>query len=233
MSSPELYPQRPEPRGWPEWSATVRRAAAESRIRMGALIAVAAVAGFVWYQVGREQAALAPPPERHAAAVPNRAERPAPVRPHRTVLVHVAGAVVRPGLVRLVPGARVNDAVTAAGGPAPNADLNQLNLAAKVVDGQRILVVVLGAPGAATDGATGATAGDPSAAAGDAASGPVNLNTATAAQLDALPGIGPSLATAILRERERRNGFTSVEQLRNVRGIGDKRFADLKPMVTV
>jgi len=100
-----------------------------------------------------------------------------------------------------------------------------------VTDGQRIPVVKVGQPGViAPTAASGGTGTDP---AGSDASGPVDLNTATPTQLDALPGVGPSLAAAIIGERERRGGFTSVDQLREVRGIGDKRFADLKPLVTV
>ena len=147
------------------------------------------------------------------------------------MLVHVAGAVVHPGLVRVTPGARVADAIEAAGGAVPTADLDRLNLAAKVADGQRILVVTAGAPGGAADPTTAGGVTDPSTGGSDGA--PINLNTATTEDLDTLPGIGPTLAAAILRERERRGGFTSVDQLRDVRGIGEKRFADLHDLVTV
>jgi competence protein ComEA len=149
------------------------------------------------------------------------------------VVVHVAGAVARPGLVRVVVGARVADAIDAAGGAVPNADLDRLNLAAKVADGERILVAVVGAPGAGAEPAGAAAGGDGGAIGGPGDGAPLNLNTATSEQLDALPGIGPTFAAAILRERERRGGFTSVDQLRDVRGIGEKRFADLENLVTV
>ena len=144
--------------------------------------------------------------------------------------MHVAGAVAKPGVYDLAGGARVIDAIEAAGGGAPDADLNRLNLAAKVADGQRVLVQRVGeaAPaGSASAGGSGSGGGsaDPS--------GLVNLNSATQAELEALPGIGPSLAGSIITERERRGGFRSVNELRDVRGIGEKRFADLKDKVTI
>jgi competence protein ComEA len=147
------------------------------------------------------------------------------------VLVHVAGAVAHPGLVRVPAGSRVADAIAAAGGGVPDADLDRLNLAAKVADGQRIPVAHVGQPAVPATGDGGSAAGGDPGATGE--TGPIDLNAATPAQLDTLPGIGPSLAEAIIAERERRGGFTSVDQLRDVRGIGDKRFADLKPLVSV
>jgi comEA protein len=127
--------------------------------------------------------------------------------------VHVAGDVARPGVVRVSAGARVVDAIEAAGGGLPDADLDRLNLAAKVADGQRVAVAKLGAPapvetGAATGGGEGAGGGP---------TGPINLNTATATQLEELPGIGPSLAAAIITEREKRGGFKAVTDLQDVR----------------
>jgi len=230
MTPPHVPPPRPAPYGRAAFLEQLRDRWADPRVRIGVLLAVAAVAGLAWYQAGRSEAsALARPAatRRVAPRAPTTSTRP-------PVLVHVAGAVVRPGLVRVVTGARVADAITAAGGPVPEADLDRLNLAAKVADGQRILVVTRGAAGIGA----AASAGDPGDAAdasgGAAADGArVNLNTATVADLDALPGIGPTFAAAIVRERERRGGFTSVDQLRDVRGIGEKRFADLKDLVTV
>jgi competence protein ComEA len=146
------------------------------------------------------------------------------------VLVHVAGAVARPGVVRIRAGARVNDAVEAAGGGLPGADLDRLNLAAKVVDGQRIAVGLVGASApveAGTGGVTGNGSGDETTA------GPININTATSAQLEELPGIGPSLAGAIIAEREKRGGFKDVGELQDVRGIGELRYADIKELVSV
>ena len=143
--------------------------------------------------------------------------------------MHVAGAVAKPGVYDLGAGARVIDAIEAAGGGAPDADLNRLNLAAKVADGQRVLVAARGRSGAGRVGvaqsASGGGSADPL--------GLVSLNSATQVELEALPGIGPTLAEAIITERERRGGFRSVNELRDVRGIGEKRFADLKDKVTI
>jgi competence protein ComEA len=139
--------------------------------------------------------------------------------------------VVRPGIVRLRAGARVVDAIDAAGGARPDADLDRLNLAAKVADGQRVAVGLPGQP-VPTEAAAGTGASADGGAAG-AATGPLDLNTATQAQIEELPGIGPVLGAAILRERDRRGGFRSVDDLRSVRGIGEKRFAELRELVTV
>jgi competence protein ComEA len=146
--------------------------------------------------------------------------------------VHVAGAVTRPGVVELPGSARVIDAVEAVAGATADADLDRLNLAARAVDGMRIFVPKQGEadPGVmvdptAPDGADRGGAPSPGAK--------VNLNTATQAELEALPGIGPAYAQAIIVERTRRGGFRSVNELREVRGIGDQRFADLEPLVAV
>jgi competence protein ComEA len=124
----------------------------------------------------------------------------------------------------------VIDAVEAVGGALAEGDLNRLNLAAKLADGQRIYVAKAGEadPGVSGDAVPGATAGD-----GTAPAGKVNLNTASEAQLEQLPGIGPTYALAIIAERQRRGGFRSVNELRTVHGIGDKRFEQLAPLVTV
>ena len=140
----------------------------------------------------------------------------------QTVVVSVVGLVVRPGLVTLPTGARVADAVAAAGGLQPGADPASVNMAAVVADGQQIAV---GVPGAVADAG--------SAAPGAASSGPVDLNTATAAQLDALPGIGPVLAQRIVDYRTQRGRFTSVDQLDDVPGIGPALYARLSGSVTV
>jgi len=144
------------------------------------------------------------------------------------VVVHVAGAVARPGVVRLAGGGRVTDAVAAAGGPAADADLNQVNLAAKVGDGDRIYVPRRGeAPPPAPS--VGATAG----ASGSAHPSPVNLNTAGPEQLDALPGVGPATAKAIVDYRTRHGRFRAVDDLLSVPGIGPAKLATLKPLVRV
>jgi competence protein ComEA len=153
------------------------------------------------------------------------------------VIVSVAGAVTRPGVVTLPFGARVIDAISAAGGARGDADPNALDLAAKLVDGVRVYVPKVGehvSPmpvGNATD--TAGSAGGSGGTSATAPSGPVDLNTASETELEALPGIGPSLAQAIIATRTRLGGFRSVDELREVRGIGDRRFSDLQPLVTV
>jgi competence protein ComEA len=137
-----------------------------------------------------------------------------------TVVVSVVGSVTRPGLVTLPSGSRVAAAVEAAGGLGPDADPASVNLAAVVSDGQQIVV---GAPGTSVTGADGAAA---------APGGKLDLNSATAAELDALPGVGPVLAQRIVDHREQ-GPFTSVDQLDDVPGIGPARAAELAELVTV
>jgi competence protein ComEA len=149
--------------------------------------------------------------------------------PHaRLIYVHVAGAVNRPGLYELPQGSRVDDAVKAAGGATADADLDSLNLAAKVRDGDKVLVPKKG-------GASGgvAMAGGAAGAAGSAQGAVINLNTATLADLDTLPGIGPALAQRIVSYRDAHGGFRTVDDLQNVPGIGPKKLAELRDLVTV
>jgi competence protein ComEA len=150
---------------------------------------------------------------------------PSPAGP--AVVVAVAGRVRKPGLLRLPAGARVADVLDAAGGVLPGTDISFLNLARKVNDGELIVVGVTPPPGVGP-------AGDGSGADGGApAGGPVNLNTAGLDQLQTLPGVGPVLAQRILDYRTSHGGFRSVADLRQVSGIGDARFAQLKDLVTV
>jgi competence protein ComEA len=135
------------------------------------------------------------------------------------VVVAVEGDVRRPGLIHLPSGARVADAVEGAGGLTRGARTVGLNLARKVVDGELITV------GGGTPAAASAPGGD--------TGGRVDLNTATVAQLDALPGVGPVLAQRIVDHRQQHGPFRSVEALRDVNGIGEARFADLRGRVTV
>jgi competence protein ComEA len=142
----------------------------------------------------------------------------------REVYVHVAGAVRRPGLYRVPRSARVAAALERAGGPTRRSDLTAVNLAARVADGQQIVVP---RAGEATPAPTGAA--PPAGAAGGGAT--VSLATATVEQLDGLDGIGPTLARRIIDYRESHGGFRSVQELREVDGIGEKRFAALREAV--
>jgi competence protein ComEA len=147
-----------------------------------------------------------------------------------SIVVDVGGRVRRPGLVTLPPGARVADAIAAAGGPLRRREVARVDLAARVSDGQLLLIGVRQPTGttSAPDGSSGP------ASTGDGASGsgqPVDLNTATVDELEALPGVGPVTAAQIVSWRTTHNGFTSVEQLQQVTGIGPAKYAEISPLV--
>jgi competence protein ComEA len=139
------------------------------------------------------------------------------------VVVDVAGRVRRPGLYRLPDGSRVDDAIRRAGGPLRGVDLTSLNLAARVVDGQQI--VVGGPVAGGVVPVTGPVA--------SAVTAPVSLNSGTLEQLESLPGVGPVLGQNIIDWRMANGGFSSIDQLTQVTGIGDVRFAQLRPLVTL
>jgi competence protein ComEA len=181
------------------------------RVLLGAalLLAVLALAG---RHLADRGAARAPGPVAGVRLV--RAE------PRPALVVHVVGAVRRPGLYRLKEGARVADAVARAGGARPKADLALVNLAAPVADGQQVIV-----PGRAIPGQA------PRPAGGDA-SGPVSLSSATVEQLDELPGVGPVTAQKIVEYRERHGAFGSIEELDAIPGIGPARLEQLRELVT-
>lgn len=159
------------------------------------------------------------------SAIPTAIGDPAGTPTPALVVVHVDGLVAQPGVVTLPSGARVVDAVAAAGGPLPGADTSALNLARPLQDGEQVVV---------TDGSIpepGATSGaGPSAVDAD---GRVDLNLATAEDLQGLPGVGPVTAERIITHRDQLGGFTDVVQLLEVPGIGPTRFADLEPRVRV
>lgn len=209
----------------------------DPRMRIAALLVAALIAGLVWYQLGVQgrAPAAATTARRSPSAAASATTLPtsSTSEPQGLVMVHVAGAVAHPGVVRVRAGARVVDAVEAAGGGLPGADLDRLNLAAKVTDGERIAVAIVGVP-APVEAGTGS--GTTSAGASGDAGGPpalINVNTATETELEELPGIGPTLAAAIVAERERRGSFRSVGELQDVRGIGELRYADIKDLVSV
>jgi competence protein ComEA len=152
-----------------------------------------------------------PPPVRIATPVPH------PSAPR--LFVNVVGAVRRPGLYRLKDGSRVADAVIRAGGPTPKAQIELLNLAARIADGEQIVVPRRGFGGAAA------------APGGAVPAGPVHLNSATLEQLDTLPGVGPVTAQKILDYRQQHGAFGSVDELDAIAGIGPARLEQLRGLV--
>ncbi|MBN2112515.1 MAG: ComEA family DNA-binding protein [Acidimicrobiia bacterium] len=169
-----------------------------------ALVTAAAVSAGIWF------AAQAPDPPPLAVDPGGQAGR--------TITVHVAGAVVSPGVVRVAAGSRVGEAIAAAGGARPDADLARVNLAAPLADGQQLLV-----PAVSPDGGTGALAGD----------GRVHINLASVEELESLPGVGPVLAQRIVAYRTEHGPFQTIEDLLDVPGIGEGKLAALRDAVLV
>lgn len=187
------------------------------------LVAVAAALGaavLAWH--GRPQPEAVAPPPVLAAASPGASSGPSA----GPLVVAVTGRVRNPGVVTVPAGARVIDAVKAAGGPLPGVDLALLNLARKVADGE---LVVVGMPAAGP----GDPAAGTGASAGTGEGTPIDLNAATLADLDTLPGVGPVLAQRILDWRTENGRFASVDQLGDVPGIGESRLAQLRELVRV
>jgi competence protein ComEA len=228
-------PDRPRPGGgltaaglarlhaWTGWVGA-------GRILTGALLVVVVVAGGVWL--------LRTPPPPTEAGLPyvgtsttptatGPDSRPPAAAEPSLIVVHVAGAVAEPGVYQLPAGARVATAIETAGGPLRRAEPGALNLAAPLGDGERVYVPTRGeavAPAAAVD--------DPPSGS-VAPTGPIDLNRATVAQLDVLPGIGPTTAAAIVDHREQNGPFATVDDLEAVRGIGPAKLDAIRDLVTV
>ncbi len=161
--------------------------------------------------------------------------------PLSSLVVHVSGAVLNSGVYRLAEGSRVADAIEQAGGATSNADLDALNLAEVLTDGQKVYVPRKGEmppPAVITSAGSGSSARIPSSGrvstpASSAPRFPIDLNRASAKELEALPGIGEVIAQRIVEYRQRNGPFRSVDELMNVRGIGPKKMESIRPLVTV
>jgi competence protein ComEA len=226
------------------WLARVR--ADPGRAGAIALAAIAAIAVLVTiFTMMRDQpapvvSAKLPPVEMASSA--RRGPSPSPsAGPNQPVVVSVVGLVHTPGLVTLAPGARIADALKAAGGTTDGADTIGLNMARQVGDGEQIVVGIAPAKGqpavlGSSVGSGSAAPGPPGTASRPAKAAPaqmINLNTATVQQLDTLPGVGPVRAAAIVAWRDANGKFTSVDQLGEVDGIGPARLEKLRPLVRV
>ncbi len=158
-------------------------------------------------------------------------------QPETELAVHVSGSVQSAGVYQLPAGSRVVDAIQKAGGVKPNADLDALNLAEPLTDGQKIYVPRKGeVPPSTVVASTGRTASAPSgtlASSAPAPRFPININRASVDELETLPGIGRVLAERIVEYRQRNGGFQSVDELLEVRGIGPKKLEDIRPLATV
>jgi competence protein ComEA len=156
-------------------------------------------------------------------------------------VVHIGGAVNKPGVLRVPPDTRVIEAIEQAGGALPEADLDRLNLAAKMLDGEKLTVPLKTDPPAPepeepvissqTPAPVSSAAPKPAPTKPKAPAGPISLNTATKAQLEALPGIGPVTAQKILDYRYQHGGFASIDELQAVKGIGPKKLEQVRPHV--
>ena len=228
------YPDRPAPRlsllaharEWVQWVGA-------GRVLASAVVVLCVVAGAYWL--------VRPPPATTESKLPYASVSPGssstvpsgiastvppPTAESQVLVVHVAGAVAVPGVYHLDAGSRVIDAVQAAGGVAAGSNSDAINLAALLTDGERVYVPRVGEvpPSVAS---SGPGAGEPSA------TGPVNLNSANADDLDTLPGVGPTTATAILTYRDQHGPFASVDDLTNVPGIGPAKLEALRGLVVV
>ncbi|AJE85685.1 DNA-binding protein [Streptomyces albus] len=235
----------------PLWLQTRCGLERRSVIALAAVLVLAAGFALQYYWSGRTQSVR--PPDVVRTVFPSRGAEPgtagtapatgASPATGGEIYVDVGGKVRRPGLQRLPRGSRVADALRRAGGVRPGTDITRLNRARVLMDGEQLLVGEASSEGASGNGGTNGTgAGTPGGGAagaapsgagqsGTAAGTPVPLNMATVEQLDALPGVGPVLAQHIIDYRTQHGGFRSVDELRQVKGIGDGRFADLRDLV--
>jgi competence protein ComEA len=229
-SSP-IEPFRPLPD--PSWRERVEaftdRVRSLHRHAQLALAVGASIVALVVAIVVLRPAAADPAPEQNlprasASSAPAAASAASASPP--VVVVQAAGAVQQPGLYRLATGSRVDDLVHAAGGLASDADPDRVNLAALLTDGEKVYIPRVGE----------AVPVDPGGGGGTASSGgsqPIDLNTASIAELDTLPGVGPATAQAIIDYRTEHGRFQSVDDLLNVRGIGTTKLEELRPLVRV
>lgn len=228
----------------PGWLATIRADPGRAGLYALAAVAVLAVVITVFAMMRDKPApvmsAKLPAVQMVSSSAPRPSGSPAPADTAQPAVVSVVGLVTKPGLVTLQPGARIADAVEAAGGTLDGADLVGLNMAQRVADGQQIVVGLAPPQGepaalgsAVTPSSRGPATSSPSVPASGPASGPVDLNTATVEQLDALPGIGPVMAAAIVAWRDANGKFTSIDQLADVDGIGPARLEKLRSLVRV
>jgi competence protein ComEA len=216
----------------PVWLQTRCGLERRGAVALGAVLVVAAALAVQHFWTGRTEPVNAPEVVRAEAPYEKSEEKApaegagaatAPGGPGGEIVVDVTGKVREPGVHSLPAGSRVTDALRVAGGVRPGTDIDGLNRARFLVDGEQIVV-----GGPAPPAAPGQVAG---AATGAGPAAPVSLNTATAEQLDALPGVGPILAQHIVDFRTQHAGFRSVDELRQVKGIGDRRFSDLRDLV--
>jgi competence protein ComEA len=211
--------------GWLPEALRGRIALGPAQIAVVAVVLAVGLAASAWWVLRAQPEPVAPVPVDTPLISPV-AEPDGSASTPTELVVDVAGRVRRPGIVVLEPGARVVDALKAAGGAAGRVDLTSLNLARQVVDGEQILVGVAAPPGLAASAATNPPApGAPGSL--------VNINTASQAALEELPGVGPVTAAAIIAFRTEQGAFSAVDQLLDVSGIGEATLAEIAPHVTV